>query len=98
MRLKYAYLVTCTGVVKDENGRITEIRCKADMDSRGGDAPDGRKVKGTLHWVWAGDAVPGTVNLYGNLFTLRNMNDMEEGKTTRTTSTPSRCASLRARS
>ena len=54
--------------------------CKADMDSRGGDAPDGRKVKGTLHWVWAGDAVPATVNLYGNLFTLRNMNDMEEGK------------------
>ena len=80
VRLKYAYLVTCTGVVKDENGKITEIRCKADMDSRGGDAPDGRKVKGTLHWIWAGDAVPATVNLYGNLFTLRNMNDMEEGK------------------
>lgn len=80
VRLKYAYLVTCTGVTKDDDGNITEIRCKADMESRGGDAPDGRKVKGTLHWVWAGDAVPATVNLYGNLFTLRNMNDMEEGK------------------
>ncbi len=80
VRLKYAYLVTCTGVTKDGDGNITEIRCKADMESRGGDAPDGRKVKGTLHWVWAGDAVPATVNLYGNLFTLRNMNDMEEGK------------------
>ncbi len=80
VRLKYAYLVTCTGVTKDDDGNIIEIRCKADMESRGGDAPDGRKVKGTLHWVWAGDAVPATVNLYGNLFTLRNMNDMEEGK------------------
>lgn len=80
VRLKYACLVTCTGVTKDGDGNITEIRCKADMESRGGDAPDGRKVKGTLHWVWAGDAVPATVNLYGNLFTLRNMNDMEEGK------------------
>lgn len=80
VRLKYAYLVTCTGVTKDDDGNIIEIRCKADMGSRGGDAPDGRKVKGTLHWVWAGDAVPATVNLYGNLFTLRNMNDMEEGK------------------
>ncbi len=50
------------------------------MDSRGGDAPDGRKIKGTLHWAWAGEAVKAKVNLYGHLFTLKNMSDMEEGK------------------
>ena len=80
VRLKHAYLVTCTEVVKDAAGEVAELRCTVDMDSRGGDAPDGRKVKGTLHWVWAGDAVPAKVNLYGHLFTLRNMSEMEEGK------------------
>lgn len=80
VRLKHAYLITCTEVIKDAAGEIAELRCTVDMESRGGDAPDGRKVKGTLHWVWAGDAVSSKVNLYGHLFTLRNMNDMEEGK------------------
>ena len=79
VRLKHAYLVTCTDVIKDASGEIVELRCTVDMDSRGGDAPDGRKVKGTLHWVWAGDAVRAKVNLYGHLFTLRNMNEMADG-------------------
>ena len=80
VRLKHAYLITCNEVVKDASGEVIELRCTVDMDSRSGNATDGRKVKGTLHWVWAGDAIPAKVNLYGNLFTLRNMNEMEEGK------------------
>ena len=80
VRLKHAYIIKCNEVIKDAGGNVTELRCAVDMDSRGGDAPDGRKIKGTLHWVWAGDAVKAKVNLYGHLFTLRNMNDMEEGK------------------
>lgn len=80
VRLKHAYMITCTDLVKDATGEIIELRCTVDMESRSGNAPDGRKVKGTLHWVWSGDAIPAKVNLYGHLFTLRNMNDMEEGK------------------
>lgn len=80
VRLKYAYLITCDEVMTDADGNVTELRCTADMNSRGGDAPDGRKVRGTLHWVWAGDAVPADVVLYSDLFTLRSMNDMEEGR------------------
>jgi glutaminyl-tRNA synthetase len=68
VRLRYAYLVTCRSVVKDASGRITEIRCEYDPATRGGDAPDGRKVKGTLHWVSARHAVPAEVRLYGTLF------------------------------
>lgn len=80
VRLKHAYIIKCKDVIKDADGEVAELRCTVDMDSRGGDAPDGRKIKGTLHWVWAGDAVPAKVNLYGHLFTLRNMGDMEEDK------------------
>ena len=80
VRLKYAYIIKCRDIVKDEKGEVVELRCTVDMDSRGGDAPDGRKIKGTLHWAWAGEAVKAKVNLYGHLFTLKNMNDMEEGK------------------
>jgi len=80
VRLKYAYIIKCKEVIKDENGEVTELSCTVDMDSRGGDAPDGRKIKGTLHWAWTGEAVRAKVNLYGHLFTLKNMNDMEEGK------------------
>lgn len=80
VRLKHAYLITCREVVRDASGEIVELKCEADMNSRGGEAPDGRRVKGTLHWVWAGDAVKSTINIYSDLFTLRNMNDMPEGK------------------
>lgn len=80
VRLKHAYIIKCEEVIKDEGGNVTELRCSVDMDSRGGDAPDGRKIRGTLHWVWNGDAVRARVNIYGHLFTLRDMNDMDEDK------------------
>jgi glutaminyl-tRNA synthetase len=69
VRLRYAYFIKCTGVVKDEKtGEIVELRCTYDPETRGGGAPDGRKVKGTLHWVSAGHAVEAEVRLYDRLF------------------------------
>ncbi|MFO0689719.1 MAG: glutamine--tRNA ligase/YqeY domain fusion protein [Myxococcota bacterium] len=68
VRLRYAYFVTCRSVVKNAAGEIVELRCTYDPATRGGDAPDGRKVKGTLHWVSARHAVPAEVRLYGTLF------------------------------
>ena len=73
VRLRGAYFITCTGVVKDETGRIKELRCTYDPATKGGDAPDGRKVKGTLHWVSAGHAVQAEVRLYDRLFTVENI-------------------------
>ena len=69
VRLRYAYLVTCQEVVKDDQGRIIELRCTYDPASRGGSAPDGRKVKGTIHWVSAPHALRAEVRLYDRLFT-----------------------------
>lgn len=83
VRLKHAYLITCTEVVRNGEGEITELRCTYDPESRGGEAPDGRRVKGTLHWVSVPHAVKAEVRLYDNLFTLREMSAMEEGKTFR---------------
>ncbi len=77
VRLRYAYFVTCTGVEKDENGNITEIRCTYDPATRGGDAPDGRKVKSTLHWVSAHENLPIEVRIYDHLFTKENPEDTE---------------------
>jgi glutaminyl-tRNA synthetase len=68
VRLRYAYLITCTNVVKDDSGEITELRCTYDPATRGGDAPDGRKVKSTLHWVSARQSLPAQVRLYDRLF------------------------------
>ena len=69
-RLKGAYLITCTGCVKDAEGNVVEVLCEYDPDSRGGDPADGRKVKGaTIHWVDAATAVDAEVRLYENLFT-----------------------------
>ncbi len=68
VRLRYAYLVTCRDVVKDAAGEIVELRCTYDPDSRGGNAPDGRRVRGTLHWVSAQHALPAKVHQYGPLF------------------------------
>jgi glutaminyl-tRNA synthetase len=68
VRLRYAFFVTCTGVDKDPDGRITAIRCNHDPATRGGDAPDGRKVKATIHWVSAAHAIEAEVRLYGHLF------------------------------
>jgi glutaminyl-tRNA synthetase len=72
VRLRYAYFITCTEVVRDESGEIAELRCSYDPATRGGDAPDGRKVKGTLHWVSADHAVPAEVRLYDKLFTVED--------------------------
>ena len=69
VRLRAAYFVTCTDVVKDADGRVVELRCTYDPATRGGDAPDGRRPKATLHWVSAASAVPAEVRLYGHLFT-----------------------------
>ncbi|MCU0848332.1 MAG: glutamine--tRNA ligase/YqeY domain fusion protein [Spirochaetes bacterium] len=78
VRLRAAYLITCTGVVKNEKGEITELRCRCDPESRGGDAPDGRKVKGTLHWVSAAHAVPAEFRLYDRLFTKEDPSEAGE--------------------
>ena len=80
VRLRYAYFVTCTDVIKDEDGEVVELRCTYDPETRGGDAPDGRKVKGTLHWVSASHAVPAEVRLYDTLFTVENPLDVAEGQ------------------
>ena len=72
VRLRYAYYVTCTGVEKDADGRITEIRCTYDPETKGGWSKDGRKVKGTLHWVSEAHAVPAEVRLYDKLFSVEN--------------------------
>ena len=69
VRLRYACLVTCTDVVRDADGNIVEVHCAYDPDSRGGNAPDGRRVQGTIHWVSAAHAAPLEVRLYDNLFT-----------------------------
>ena len=68
VRLRYACLITCTDVVKDAHGNVSEVHCAYDPDSRGGNAPDGRRVRGTIHWVSAAHAVPLEVRLYDNLF------------------------------
>ena len=68
VRLRYAYLVTCTEVIKDSSGEIIEVRCTYDPETRGGNAPDGRKVKGTIHWVSARHSVQAEVRLYEPLF------------------------------
>ncbi len=79
VRLRYAYYVTCTDVVKDAAGKITEIRCTYDPATKGGWSEDGRKVKGTLHWVSAAHAVPAEVRLYDRLFVKDNPMECEEG-------------------
>jgi glutaminyl-tRNA synthetase len=80
VRLRYAYLVTCVGVVKDDkSGEVVEVHCSYDPTTRGGDAPDGRRVKSTLHWVSAEHALEAEVRLYDNLFTKEDPTDVEDG-------------------
>ncbi len=79
VRLRYACLLKCHGVVKDESGRVLELRCTWDPESKGGVSPDNRKVKGTLHWVSAAQAIGAEVRLYDKLFTIENLGDMPEG-------------------
>ncbi len=81
VRLRYAYFITCEKVIKDDKtGEIIELQCTYDPETRGGDSPDGRKVKGTLHWVSASHAHEAEVRLYDHLFTKRDPNDAEEGE------------------
>ncbi|MBR4803400.1 MAG: glutamine--tRNA ligase, partial [Bacteroidales bacterium] len=79
VRLRYAYFITCQEVVKDTDGNITEIHCTYDPATRGGDAPDGRKVKGTIHWVSAQHAIGAEVRLFDRLFKVPAPDDVEEG-------------------
>jgi len=80
VRLKYAYFVTVNEVVRDDSGEPVELLCTYDPETRGGDSPDGRKVKGTLHWLSRHDAVDAEVRLYDHLITLEDVNKVEEGK------------------
>ncbi len=80
VRLRYAYFVTCDEVVKDSSGEVLELRCSYDPATRGGDSPDGRKPKATLHWVSAGHAVATEVRLYDRLFTKEDPLDVPEGE------------------
>jgi glutaminyl-tRNA synthetase len=81
VRLRYAYFIKCEEVVKDPaSGEIVELRCTYDPATRGGDAPDGRKVKATLHWVSAEHSLPAQVRLYNHFFVKENPNEVEDGK------------------
>ena len=88
VRLRYAYFVTCTDVIKNNNGQIVEIRCTYDPATRGGDAPDGRKVKGTIHWVSADHALPAEVRCYEHLFKNPDPTVVEKGKDFRSNLNP----------
>jgi glutaminyl-tRNA synthetase len=79
VRLRYAYFITCQEAIHDEQGQVVELRCTYDPATRGGDAPDGRKVKATLHWVSAQHALPAQVRLYDRLFVKENPDEAEEG-------------------
>ena len=80
VRLRWAYYITCNEVIKDASGNITELRCTYDPLTKGGDSPDGRKVKATLHWVSATESFPATVRLYERMYTKEDPMDVEEGQ------------------
>ncbi len=81
VRLRYAYLIQCDEVIRDAEGRVTELRCTYDPESAGGKSSDGRRVKGVIHWVSAAHAVRAEVRLFDRLFTRASLDDPEEGKT-----------------
>jgi glutaminyl-tRNA synthetase len=80
VRLRYGYFITCREAVKDDRGNVVELRCTYDPATRGGNAPDGRKVKSTIHWVSAAHAVDAEVRLYDTLFARENPNQAEDGR------------------
>jgi glutaminyl-tRNA synthetase len=80
VRLRYGYLVTCTNVVKDARGEVVEVHCTYDPATRGGNTPDGRKVKSTIHWVSATHAIDAEVRLYDNLFSKEDASEIDEGE------------------
>ena len=97
VRLRYGYFVTCTGFTKDPaTGQVTEIRCTYDPATRGGNAPDGRKVKGTIHWVSATQAVPAEIRLYDRLFKMEHPEDVPEGVDYKTNLNPDSLKVMRA--
>ena len=79
VRLMGSYIIRCNEVIHDENGEVSELRCTCDLETRNNKPVDGRKVKGTVHWVSVPHAVDACVNMYDNLFTLENVNDVPEG-------------------
>lgn len=81
VRLRYAYIITCTGIVKDSNGVVTEVHCTYDPSTRGGNTAEGKKVKGTIHWVSEKKALDVEVRLYDRLFVNENPEETEVGKT-----------------
>lgn len=81
VRLMGAYIIRCTGVVKNTEGKIERVLCTADLETRNGNPADGRKIKGTVHWLSAGYAKKATLMLYENLLTIENPGDLPEGKT-----------------
>jgi glutaminyl-tRNA synthetase len=80
VRLRWAYFIRCTNVVKDAAGNVTEVHCTYDPTTKGGDAPDGRKVKGTIHWVSAAHAIDAEVRLYDHLFKTSDPEDVPDGQ------------------
>ncbi|MFH1371504.1 MAG: glutamine--tRNA ligase/YqeY domain fusion protein [Planctomycetota bacterium] len=80
VRLRYAYFIKCVNAVKDEDGNVIELHCTYDPATKGGNAPDGRKVKSTIHWLSAKEAIPAEVRLYDTLFTRENPDDVPEGQ------------------
>jgi glutaminyl-tRNA synthetase len=88
VRLRYAYFVTCRDVVKDAAGNVVELRCTYDPETRGGYAPDGRKVRGTIHWVSAPQAISAEVRLYDHLFTAEHPEDIPDGHDYKATLNP----------
>ena len=78
VRLRYGYFITCTDVIKDDSGEVVELRCTYDPETRGGQAPDGRRVRGTIHWVSAEHAVDAEVRLYDHLFTSERPDDDDD--------------------
>jgi len=96
VRLRYAYLIRCTGVVKDPTtGEVTEVRATCDPETGSGNPPDGRKVKATIHWVSAGHALDGEVRLYDTLFSVENPDDVPEGQDFTGTLNPASLETLR---
>ncbi len=79
VRLRWGYFIRCVDIIKNDDGEITELRCTYDPETRGGSAPDGRKVRGTIHWVSAAHALKAEVRLYDHLFTKADPGEVEEG-------------------
>jgi glutaminyl-tRNA synthetase len=97
VRLRWAFFVKCTDVVKDEKGNVTEVHCTYDPATKGGDAPDGRKVKGTIHWVSAAHALDAEARLYDHLFKVPEPEDVPEGKSYLENLNPNSLVTVRAK-